>query len=111
MQIVACLAVACAGMAAAQGTRFLAGDKVEYKAQNYPEKWLVGTFVRELPGGKQVLIREVPTEFFPEGFERAYALNEVRAPRAGSPPPPATSPKAPAATPAMPPMPPMPGAS
>ncbi len=50
------------------------GDKVEYKAQNWPEKWEVGTFVKELPGGKQVLIRERPNEFFAEGFERAYAL-------------------------------------
>ncbi|MEQ1607292.1 MAG: hypothetical protein ABL999_20720 [Pyrinomonadaceae bacterium] len=54
------------------------GDKVEYKAQNWPEKWEVGTFVKILPGGKQVLIREKPTEFFPEGSERAYALDEIR---------------------------------
>lgn len=54
------------------------GDKVEYKAQNWPEKWEVGTFVKVLPGGTQVLIREKPTEFFPEGSEKAYALSEVR---------------------------------
>lgn len=54
------------------------GDKVEYKAQNWPEKWETGTFVKALPGGTQALIREKPTEFFPQGFERAYALKEIR---------------------------------
>lgn len=54
------------------------GDKVEYKVQSWPEKWAVGTFVKTLPGGTQVLIREMPTEFFPEGSERAYALADVR---------------------------------
>lgn len=54
------------------------GEKVEYKAQNWPEKWEVGTCLKELPGGKQVLIREKPSQFYPEGFERAYALADVR---------------------------------
>ena len=54
------------------------GQQVEYKAQNWPEKWEIGVFVRDLPGGTQMVIREKPTQFFPEGFERAYALAEVR---------------------------------
>ena len=54
------------------------GEQVEYRAQSWPEKWEVGTCVKELPGGKQVLIREKPSQFYPEGFERAYALDEVR---------------------------------
>jgi hypothetical protein len=54
------------------------GQQVEYKAQNWPETWEVGTIVRDLPGGTQVLVREKPTQFFPEGFERAYALADVR---------------------------------
>lgn len=54
------------------------GDKIEYKVQNSPEKWESGVFIKELPGGKQVLIRQKPSQFFPEGFERAYSLDEVR---------------------------------
>lgn len=64
-----------------------AGDKVEYKAQSWPEKWEVGTFVRVLPGGTQVLIRQAPSQFFPEGFERAYALADVRPLRNATAPP------------------------
>ncbi len=54
------------------------GEPVEYRAQSWPEKWEVGTCVKELPGGKQVLVREKPSQFYPEGFERAYALADVR---------------------------------
>ena len=54
------------------------GQQIEYKAQNWPEKWEVGVYVRDTPGGTQVVIREKPSQFYPEGFQRAYALNEVR---------------------------------
>jgi hypothetical protein len=54
------------------------GQKVEYKSQSYPEKWEVGTVEYLAPGGKQVIIREKPTEFFPQGNTRAYSLDEVR---------------------------------
>ncbi|MFM9968294.1 MAG: hypothetical protein ACKVQK_07850 [Burkholderiales bacterium] len=64
------------GVAHAQA--YKPGDKLEYKTQNSPEKWEPGTFVRELPGGTQVLIRQAPSQFFPQGSERAYSLNEVR---------------------------------
>jgi hypothetical protein len=59
-------------------TPYQPGDKIDYKIQNSPEQWESGVFVKELPGGKQVLIRQKPSQFFPEGFERAYALDEVR---------------------------------
>lgn len=75
----ACALIATATATAASSQRgFNPGAKVEYKAQNWPEKWEIGTFVKELPGGTQVLIREKPNEFHKEGFERAYALAEVR---------------------------------
>lgn len=75
----ACALIAAATATAAISQRgFHPGAKVEYKAQNWPEKWEIGTFVKELPGGTQVLIREKPNEFHKEGFERAYALAEVR---------------------------------
>ena len=54
------------------------GDAIEYKAERSPEKWEPGTVVRMAPGGTQVIVREKPTQFFPEGNQRAYALDEVR---------------------------------
>lgn len=70
------LVLVSSAVANAQGCK--PGEKVEYKAQSWPEKWEVGTCVKELPGGKQVVVREKPSQFYPEGFERAYALDEVR---------------------------------
>ncbi len=32
-------------------------------------------------GGKQYLVREKPSRFFPEGFEKAYAVEDVRKPK------------------------------
>jgi len=64
------------------------GDPVEYRAVRWPEKWLVGVYVRPVPGGKQAVIREAPSQFYPEGFERAYDLSEFRpASRPGTPAP------------------------
>jgi hypothetical protein len=54
------------------------GEQIEYKAQNWPEKWEAGTCVKELPGGTQVLVQEKPNQFYPEGFHRAYAVNDIR---------------------------------
>lgn len=65
-------------MPAGQDAPFKPGDKIEYKATNWPEKWEAGTIIKMLPGGTQVLIREKPNEFFKDGFERAYNLAEVR---------------------------------
>lgn len=67
-----------AGSAITNAQDYKPGQKVEYKAQAYPEKWEVGTVERMAPGGKQVIIREKPTEFFPQGSTRAYSLDEVR---------------------------------
>lgn len=75
------------------------GDKVEYKAQQWPEKWEVGTFLRVLVGGKQVLIRQAPSQFFPEGFERAYAIEDVRPLRTAAAPTPPLPREAPPARP------------
>ena len=67
-----------AGSAITNAQDYKPGQKVEYKAQAYPEKWEVGTVEHMAPGGKQVIIREKPTEFFPQGSTRAYSLDEVR---------------------------------
>lgn len=67
-----------AGSAIAGAQDYKPGQKVEYKAQSYPEKWEIGTVEHMTPSGKQVIIREKPTEFFPQGNTRAYSLDEVR---------------------------------
>jgi hypothetical protein len=73
------LALAAAiGSGAAFAQSYQPGQQVEYKAQSWPEKWEKGVIVKELPGGTQVLVRQAPTQFFPDGFERAYALADVR---------------------------------
>jgi hypothetical protein len=54
------------------------GDQIEYKAESYPETWEVGTFVRFTPSRQQAIIREKPSEFYPEGFQRAYDLPNIR---------------------------------
>jgi hypothetical protein len=75
------LGVAAAGALAA-GPAWAAtcqpGEAVEYKAVSWPETWEKGVCLREIPGGTQVVIREKPSQFFPEGFERAYSLPDVR---------------------------------
>lgn len=89
------LALALAGLGAGsvQAQDFQPGQNVEYKSASWPETWAKGVFVRELPGGTQVLIRQAPTQFFPEGFERAYALADVRpVTQAAAPPQPAMAP-------------------
>lgn len=80
---------------------FKEGEKIEYRAQRYPEKWQEGVFVKVTYNGDQYLIRETPTQFFPEGFEKAYAIADVRplpAPAAN----PATAPDAGGGAPVVP---------
>ncbi len=88
------MALALAGSAsAAWAGTCQPGEQVEYKAVNWPETWEKGVCIKELPGGTQVLIREKPSQFFPEGFERAYALADVR-PAGQAAPDPAAGPQA-----------------
>ncbi len=60
--------------AAAQ--QFTPGQEIEYR--DGAAQWAPGTFVRMLPNGNQALIRQAPSQFFPEGFERAYSLTDLR---------------------------------
>lgn len=97
------------GAGSAEAQTYQPGQQIEYKAQNWPEKWDKGTFVRETPGGTQVIVREAPTQFFPEGFQRAYSLNEVRPlTQAANPPDQALAPTQPPAGPQTAPPPPRP---
>ncbi len=98
----------------AHAQQFRPGDVIEYKAHGtYPPKWERGVFVSELPGGKQYVIREKPTEFSPQGSQIAYSVDEVRRPGSAPAPTPATAAPAPApnreAAPASPPPPNLPG--
>ena len=84
---------------AAQAQKYQPGDVIEYKARGtYPTKWERGVFVRELPGGKQYLIREKPNQFFPQGAEIAFTPDEIRPPGFTQPPQPTPTP-APASVP------------
>ena len=85
---------------------YQAGQMIEYKVRGaVPEKWEQGVIIRELPGGKQYLIHEKPSQFFPKGPEVAYAPEELRRPQpTGKTPDPAvkgnpTVPQPPAADP------------
>lgn len=72
--------------AVAQGA-YQPGQKVEYKLRTWPPGWQVGTVEYMTPSGSQVIVREKPDEFHPQGNTSAYALDEVR-PYAGGPPAP-----------------------
>lgn len=54
------------------------GQQIEYKAERYPEKWEPGAVVRMTPEGKQVIIRQKPSQFYPDGFQSAFSLEDVR---------------------------------
>lgn len=66
--------------ASAQADKYKPGDKIEYKVMgSYPEKWEKGgTFIGTTPGGSQPIIREKPSQFYPEGFERASSWDAIR---------------------------------
>ncbi|MBX3397297.1 MAG: hypothetical protein KF873_01035 [Gemmataceae bacterium] len=68
--------------AAAHAQNFKPGDAVEYKVGgSTPPQWERGTIVKAYEGGKQYLVREKPSRFFPEGFEKTYAAENLRAPK------------------------------
>ena len=64
----------------AQGS-YQPGQKVEYKVRTYPPGWKLGTVEYMTPGGKQVIVREKPDEFHPQGNTSAYSMDEVRPPQ------------------------------
>lgn len=68
-------------VASAQQT-FRPGEQIEYKASSFPEKWERGIFVSLTPDGKQAIIRQKPSKFYPEGFQSAYPLLDIRPVRA-----------------------------
>ncbi|HEY1066126.1 MAG TPA: hypothetical protein VGE52_08450 [Pirellulales bacterium] len=70
---------------------FQPGDVIEYKVGvSVPVKWERGVIIKPLDGGKQYLIHEKPSQFFPEGPERAYSPEELRRLGPDAPPPPRT---------------------
>lgn len=69
----ALLALALAAPAWAQ---FRQNEPVEYLAYG---KWEPAVFLRMSPDGRQAVIREKPSQFYPEGFERTVELHQIRA--------------------------------
>lgn len=68
-------ALAVIAVAAPAAAQFTPGQAIEYQSFG---QWEPGTVVRMTPGNTQVVIRQAPTTFYPEGFERTYDLNQVR---------------------------------
>lgn len=61
------------------------GERVEYKASSYPEKWLEGTIVKVTPEYNQVVVRWDPRDDYPSYtkngasiYEQAYNITDVR---------------------------------
>ena len=77
------------------------GERVEYKASSYPEKWRGGTVVKLSPEYKQLIVRWDPGDY-PTEYQQAYPVSDVRhlgaAPAAAPTPEPAPAAPATAAT-------------
>ena len=100
LALAAVLAIMVAVPAFAQ---FTAGQLIEYKDGS---SWAPGVVVTMTPGNSQVVIRRAPSQFFPEGYQSAYSLSDVRprqpAQPAAGPAPGAKTAAAPAKAPAAP---------
>ena len=86
----ALVVAAWAGASASAGAPppFKPGEVIEYRVRSeYPNRWAKGKFIKALPGGKQYLIHEEPSEFFPEGSEAAREIKDVRRPQPVAAPP------------------------
>lgn len=64
--------------AIAQKKDYKPGEKIEYRSSGYPEIWEEATFVGTTPDGSQPIIRQKPTEFNREGFQRATSWSDIR---------------------------------
>ncbi len=64
--------------ASAQKKDYKPGEKVEYRSSGYPEVWEEATFLKATPDGSQPIIRQKPTEFFKDGYERAASWTDLR---------------------------------
>jgi hypothetical protein len=53
-------------------------ERVEYKASSYPESWKEGTIIKLYPEYKQVLVRWDANPNYPNGYEQAYGISDVR---------------------------------
>lgn len=75
-------ALALGGAVLAQET-YKPGDPVEYRVRgsDSSETWERGVIVRSSEGGKQYIVREKSSKYYPEGFQRAYNPEDLRTPR------------------------------
>ena len=86
-----------ASQAFAQNKNYAPGQKIEYRSSGYPEVWEEVTFVGTSPDGSQPYIKQKPTQYQPDGFQRAVSWGELRPLAAAQP---AEPPAAPAPPPA-----------
>lgn len=77
--------VAFAWQPTASAQDYKPGDAIEYKVRGTVDQWERGTVLRVLDGGKQYVIRQKPTQFFPEGAESAYSPADLRPPQNAKP--------------------------
>lgn len=65
-------------LAVAQGKDYQPGQKIEYRSSGYPETWEEATFVNATPDGAQPIIRQKPSQYQPDGFQRAASWADIR---------------------------------
>ncbi len=71
LAVVAALAAASPALA-----QFVPDQEIEYRDGS--AGWTEGVAVRMTPNGSQVVIRQKPTTYFPEGSQRAYDVADIR---------------------------------
>jgi hypothetical protein len=84
--------------AMAQETNYTPGQKIEYQSSGYPEIWEEATFIGATPNGSQPMIRQKPSEYQRDGFQRAASWATIRPLAAARPAPAPIRPDAPAGT-------------
>ncbi|HYC64762.1 MAG TPA: hypothetical protein VEC14_08540, partial [Reyranellaceae bacterium] len=89
--ILCATALLCLGAASALAQTFQAGQQIEYRRTG-SLNWERGVIVRPTADGRQYVIRQKPSQFFPEGAEATYWPNELRVPQAAQAPAPQPQP-------------------
>jgi hypothetical protein len=63
----------------AQKKDYKPGERIEYRSSGYPEVWEAAIFVSATADGSQPIIRQMPNQFYKEGYQRAASWTEIRA--------------------------------
>jgi hypothetical protein len=76
--IVIFVAGALTAPASAQKRDYQAGEKIEYKPNPSQDIWEEGVFVEPTYDGSQPVIRTKPTQYFPQGEQKAVTWDAIR---------------------------------